>query len=91
MGSEGRVTFRSFSRFVRWHRWELLVFFLGCAMLLAVGIDTGWGLLAMNLVAQPLWVGPVRRFAGRPSLVIARARRLAWKRLRSQPLRGWTR
>jgi hypothetical protein len=89
------VTFRSFSRFVRWYRWTILFTLVGLAHF--EYLDRGeWKAAAVCAYAVAIFKfgWPGQWWAYR---VKARAKRIADARLarhaadiRSQPLRGWT-
>lgn len=97
------MTFRSFSRFVRWYRWELrwLVLVVTVAVVCGFPWEARAGSLHPMVVPVCLLasLGPAvayLRTAGYrwPGRVLRRRaahlERMA-ARLRSQPLRGWTR
>lgn len=85
------MTFRSFSRFVRWYRWQVLA--AGAFVLLVVWrppVASTTPLAAWCL----FWLVEIHTW---PKRVLARHRRIlareaAWEkmRLRMMPLRGWT-
>lgn len=93
------ITFRSFSRFVRWYRWALLLFLIGVPPAIygvAVRPDgLGWFVFGLTTTAAGFFAlagaldrtAPIRR---RLELRRWRAEREELERLRAMPLRGWT-
>jgi hypothetical protein len=86
------VTYRSFSRFVRWYRWAILGFSVGGTLMWVGGFGAG-RVTALSAVGVTLLLGaafPLSAAICKHDDTVSRARRMSWKRLRSQPLRGWT-
>ena len=91
------ITFRAFSRFVRWYRWEILLaaatslaawLFLQPRITAILAAFLGWNLVGLLSVRSSLFRTKVRERAARVAEGRAARRAAA---IRSLPLRGWTR
>ena len=88
------MTFRSFSRFVRWYRWPMLVACAGAVTLWCLPTPAAVGALISSplVVVLPVafWWIELKPWPARVMARAAKRRRWLAARLRSLPLRGWT-
>lgn len=81
------MTFRSFSRFVRWYRWPLRV---SAAVSVPFLFCDSWWYAPLMFGAYMFILSPLVGLSERVTNARNRAERLARNRLRAMPLRGWT-